>query len=90
VKDVYFTVDGDEVHTLDHQKDPPWNCGNQGRNTWDTCFTHADNRAQHVDPGRHTLTAVVTDKKDNVTRRDRIVETRCPPKRTGSGGAQGP
>jgi len=90
VKEVYFTVDGDDVHTLDPQKDPPWNCGNQGRNTWDTCFTHADNSAQHVDPGRHTLTAVVTDKKDNVTRRDRIVETRCPPKSARTGGAQGP
>jgi hypothetical protein len=78
IKDVYFTVDGDEVHTLDHQKDPPWNCGNQGRNTWNTCFTHADNRAQHVDPGRpHTLTAVVTDKDDNVVRRARRVRTSC-------------
>jgi hypothetical protein len=61
---------------LDHQQDPPWECGNFGKNTWDTCFSHS--RAQRVPPGDNQLTAVVTDKGDHTVRKTFTVQTACP------------
>ena len=64
---------------LDHQQDPPFECGNRGENTWDTCFSHS--RAQRVPPGDNRLTAVVADRGDHTVRKTFTVRTACPPKK---------
>jgi hypothetical protein len=64
---------------LDHQQDPPFECGNRGENTWDTCFSHS--RAQRVPPGENRLTAVVADRGGHTVRKTFTVRTTCPPKK---------
>lgn len=64
---------------LDHQQDPPFECGNRGENTWDTCFSHS--RAQRVPPGENRLTAVVADRGGHTVRKTFTVRTACPPRK---------
>lgn len=64
---------------LDHQQDPPFECGNRGQNTWDTCFSHS--RGQPVPPGENRLTAVVADRGGHTVRKTFTVRTACPSKK---------
>jgi TIR domain len=77
VKSASFVVDGIEANTLDQQTSPPWECANNGRNRWNTCFGHSPGHP--LDPNRmHTVTATVTDTQGNTASRTRTVDTSCP------------
>lgn len=72
-----FVVNGNSSNSLDPQTSPPWNCGNQGRNVWDTCFGHS--RGFMLDDTKpHRLTATVTDSQGNTASSTRTVDTNCP------------
>jgi hypothetical protein len=60
VKTVDFVLDGDDPIVT--ERDPPFLCDSTGRARWDTCFSRPGHR---IRPGRHRLTARVTDFHDN-------------------------
>jgi hypothetical protein len=77
VKNARFVVNGNEANVLDEQTSPPWQCANNGRNRWNTCFGHSPGHP--LDPDRmHRITATVTDTQGNTASATRTVDTSCP------------
>ena len=61
-----FFIDGDRRNFLDEQNASPWDCANDNANGWDTCHGHSPGFP--LEPGRHEITAVITDADGNTHR----------------------
>jgi hypothetical protein len=77
VRSARFVVNGNEANVLDAQTSPPWQCANNGRNRWNTCFGHSPGHPLAADR-MHTVTATVTDTQGNTASATRSVDTSCP------------
>ncbi len=71
-----FFIDGERRNFLDEQNASPWDCANDNANGWDTCHGHSPGFP--LEPGRHEITAVITDADGNTTESTRTVVTACP------------
>jgi len=73
VKRVRFVLDGDDL--IVEERDPPFLCDNTGKGEWNTCYSRTGHR---IRPGRHRLTATVTDYHgDEETAAVDVVTPRC-------------